>query len=124
MMMRPRYSLLPSSDESETTRLVSPRSPAFFDDEDEEEMLTRAPPIVYPPDPRFDRPVPPTWQRVGLILIILVSIGLAVYLQNGFWIGTNRLLGLVDPALIAAPALRLPAGREVYPTLISEEMDW
>ncbi|KAJ7468765.1 hypothetical protein FB451DRAFT_1560447 [Mycena latifolia] len=51
-------------------------------------MLTRAPPVVYPPDPRFDVPTPPAWQRLGLILIILVSIGIAVWLQNGFWIGT------------------------------------
>ncbi|KAJ7468753.1 hypothetical protein FB451DRAFT_1560436 [Mycena latifolia] len=81
------YSLLPTSDEDDPRRLTSPSSPNFFEDEDEEEMLTRAPPIVYPPDPRFDVLTPPAWQRLGLILIILVSIGIAIWLQNGFWIG-------------------------------------
>lgn len=87
MMMRPRYALLPSSDPGDPIDLASPRSPTYFEDEDEEEMLTRAPPPVYPPDARFDQPTPPAWQRVALILVIIFSLALAVWLQNGFWIG-------------------------------------
>ncbi|KAJ7743257.1 hypothetical protein DFH07DRAFT_964203 [Mycena maculata] len=90
-MMRPRqrYSLLPSSDDRTSSSVPS------FEDEDEEELLTRPPPIVYPHDPRFDQPTPPTWQRVGLILIIVVSVALAdwdynlesgpVHWENGLW---------------------------------------
>ncbi|KAJ7278931.1 hypothetical protein C8J57DRAFT_1304982 [Mycena rebaudengoi] len=86
-MIRSRYSRLPDSDPAEGLRSEPPSSPLWFEEEDEEAMLTRAPPVVYPPDPRFDQPPPPTWQRVGLILIIIFSIALAFWLQNGFWIG-------------------------------------
>ncbi|KAF8169109.1 hypothetical protein K438DRAFT_2024724 [Mycena galopus ATCC 62051] len=87
-MMRPRhgYTLL-ASDQSDARGVTSPASPTFFEDQDEEEKLTRPPPIVYPHDPRFDQPTPPAWQRVALILSIFISIALAVWLQNGFWIG-------------------------------------
>jgi hypothetical protein len=88
MMKRTRYTLIPSSDPSDARGLASPNSPAFFEDEDEEEKLTRAPPVVFPHDPRFDQPTPPAWQRVALILSIIISLALAVWLQNGFWIGT------------------------------------
>ncbi|KAJ6507485.1 hypothetical protein DFH09DRAFT_1199917 [Mycena vulgaris] len=86
-MMRPRYSLIPSSDQSDPRGLPSHSTPSFFGDEDEEELLTRAPPVVYPPDPRFEVPTPPAWQRVALILAILISLAIAVWLQNGYWIG-------------------------------------
>ncbi|KAJ7085392.1 hypothetical protein B0H15DRAFT_951000 [Mycena belliarum] len=86
-MMRPRYSLVPASDEDAARRLAYPASPASFDEDDEEEMLMRPSPVVYPPDPRFDMTPPPLWQRLGLILIIITSIMLAFWLQNGFWIG-------------------------------------
>ncbi|KAJ7619639.1 hypothetical protein FB45DRAFT_1062998 [Roridomyces roridus] len=84
MSMRPRYTLLPSNDD-ETDGIRPPPSPSHPRD-DEEENLTRAPPVVYPPDPRFIREPPPTWQRVALILTIIASMALAVYLQNG-WTG-------------------------------------
>ncbi|KAJ6507499.1 hypothetical protein DFH09DRAFT_281353 [Mycena vulgaris] len=86
-MMRPRYSLIPSSDQSDPRGLPSHSTPSFVGDEDEEELLTRAPPVVYPPDPRFEVPTPPAWQRVALILAILISLAIAVWLQNGYWIG-------------------------------------
>jgi hypothetical protein len=87
-MMRPRhgYTLL-SSDQSDVQDLISPTSPNFIFEDDEEEKLTRPRPIVYPHDPRFDQPAPPVWQRVALILCIIMSLALAVWLQNGFWIG-------------------------------------
>ncbi|KAJ7748585.1 hypothetical protein B0H16DRAFT_1725404 [Mycena metata] len=85
-MMRQRYTQLPSSDENDARGPTTP-NPASFDD-DEEERLTRPPRIIYPHDPRFDRPPPPTWQRVAIILAIIISAGLAVWLQNRFWIGT------------------------------------
>ncbi|KAK7055113.1 hypothetical protein R3P38DRAFT_1344877 [Favolaschia claudopus] len=88
-MIRARhgYTLL-SSEQSEPSGSTTPTSPSFFDDDDdEEEKLTRPPPIVYPQDPRFDQPTPPAWQRAGLILFILTCLFLAVWLQNGFWIG-------------------------------------
>ncbi|KAJ7036316.1 hypothetical protein C8F04DRAFT_1258169 [Mycena alexandri] len=84
-MMRPRYTLLPSSDENVVRGTTTPSSANF--DDDEEERLTRPPRIIYPHNPRFDRPPPPTWQRVALVLAIIIAAGLAVWLQNGFWIG-------------------------------------
>ncbi|KAK7029900.1 hypothetical protein R3P38DRAFT_887117 [Favolaschia claudopus] len=88
-MIRPRhgYTLL-ASEQSETQSPPSPASPLFsFDDSDDEEKLTRPRPIAYPHDPRFDQPTPPAWQRAGLILFIVSCLFLAVWLQNGFWIG-------------------------------------
>ncbi|KAJ7213149.1 hypothetical protein GGX14DRAFT_564187 [Mycena pura] len=86
MTMRARYTALPTSDENEPTR-PSSRPPAFFGDDDEEERLTRVPPTAYsyPPDPRFDQPTPPAWQRAGLILIILASVYFAIWLQDGHY---------------------------------------
>ncbi|KAJ7748567.1 hypothetical protein B0H16DRAFT_1888340 [Mycena metata] len=59
-MMRAQYTQLPSSDENDA-RGPTALNPASFDDDDEE-RLTRPPRIIYPHDPRFDRPPPPTWQ--------------------------------------------------------------
>ena len=78
---------LSTSDENEPLTRQSPRPPAFFGDDDEEERLTRVPPPAYsyPPDPRFEQPTPPAWQRAGLILIIFASIYFAIWLQDGHY---------------------------------------
>lgn len=72
--MSARYEALPTSDEDQY----------LIDAETAPSNINR---IVYPPDPRFDRPTPSPYARAALLIFMAFLFWLAFALRKATWMG-------------------------------------